>query len=41
MRKNAKKISDEHQNDKPSLSESCTQVYKFFDEVDERLKELQ
>lgn len=40
-RKNAKKISDEHQNDKPSLSESCTQVYKFFDEIDERLKELQ
>ena len=36
-----KKISDEHQNDKPSLSESCTQVYKFFDEIDERLKELQ
>lgn len=39
-RKNAKKISKEHQNDKPSLSESCTQVYKFFDEIDERLEEL-
>ena len=40
-RKNAKKISDGHQKDKPSLSESCTQVYKFFDEIDERLKELE
>lgn len=40
-RKNAKKISDEYLYDKPSLSESCTQVYKFFDEVDERLKELE
>ena len=40
-RKNAEKISDGHQNDKPSLSESCTQVYKFFDEIDERLKELE
>lgn len=39
-RKNAKKISDEHKSDKPSLSESCTQVYKFFDEIDERLEEL-
>ena len=45
-RKNAEKISQEHQLDKPSLSElpskceSCTTVYKFFDEVDERLKEL-
>ncbi len=40
-RKRAKKISREHQNDKPSLSESCTHVYKFFDEIDERLKELE
>lgn len=40
-RKNAKKISDEHLYNKPSLSESCTQIYKFFDEVDERLKELE
>ncbi len=39
-RKYAKNISDEHQNDKPSLSESCTQVYKFFDAIDERLEEL-
>ncbi len=39
-RKNAEKISQEHQLDKPSLSESCTHIYKFFDEVDERLKEL-
>jgi hypothetical protein len=39
-RKYAKKISDEHQTDKPSLSESCTQVYKFFDVIDERLNEL-
>ena len=39
-RKYAKKISDEHKLDKPSLSESCTHVYKFFDEIDERLDEL-
>ena len=39
-RKNAKKISDVHNNDKPSQSESCTYMYKFFDEVDERLEEL-
>ncbi len=40
-RKNAQKISAEHKNDAPSLAESCTQVYKFFDEIDERLKELE
>lgn len=40
-RKYAKKINDEHQNEKPSLSESCTQVYKFFDAIDERRKELE
>lgn len=39
-RKYAKKISNEHQGHKPSISESCTQVYKFFDEIDERLNEL-
>ena len=39
-RKNAKKINLNHQNDKPSLAESCTTVYKFFDEIDERIKEL-
>ena len=40
-RKNAQKISDEHQKDKPSDSESCTKIYRFFDEIDERLKELE
>ncbi len=37
---NAKKIMKEFQGEKPSLSESCTNVYKFFDEIDSRLKEL-
>lgn len=40
-RKYAKKIYNDHRFDKPSLSESCTTVYKFFDEVDERLEELE
>ena len=40
-RRNAKKIKNEHLFDKPSSSESCTVVYKFFDAVDERLKELE
>lgn len=40
-RKNALRIHSNHNKDKPSNSESCTTVYKFFDEVDDRLKELQ
>ena len=40
-RKNACKIHLNHINDKPSNSESCTTVYKFFDVIDERLKELE
>ena len=28
-------------NDEPSLSESCTVVHRLFDEIDERLKELE
>jgi len=41
-RTNAKKIHLEHLNDrhKPSNSESCTTIYRFFDEIDERLNEL-
>ena len=37
---NAKKIHLTHINDKPSQSESCTSVYKFFEAIDERLDEL-
>ena len=40
-RKNAFRIHSNHDKDAPSDSESCTTVYKFFDEVDERLKELE
>lgn len=40
-RKNAQKIHQSHSNDTPSNSESCTTVYKFFDIIDERLKELE
>ena len=40
-KRNAKRISDEHQKDLPSLSESCTHVYQFFEQIDERLKELE
>lgn len=40
-RKNAKRIHLNHSMDNPSDSESCTTVYKFFEEVDERLKELE
>ena len=36
-----KKINEEHKNDEPSLSESCTVVHRLFDEIDERLKELE
>lgn len=36
----AKKIDLENK-DKPSLKESSTTVYKFFDEIDNRLKELE
>lgn len=39
-RKNALRIHQKHSKDTPSLSESCTTVYKFFDEIDERLQEL-
>ena len=37
---NAKKIHLNHIKDKPSNSESCTLIYKFFESVDERLDEL-
>ena len=40
-RKNAYRIHLNHSKDKPSDSESCTTVYRFFDEVDKRLKELE
>ena len=40
-RKNALRIHLNHDKDTPSNSESCTTVYKFFEEVDERLKELE
>ena len=40
-RNNSKKINEEHKNDEPSLSESCTVVHRLFDEIDERLKELE
>lgn len=39
--KNATKIHFNHRNNKPSESESCTTAYKFFEEVNERLKELE
>ncbi len=39
-KKYAKKIHFTHINDKPSDSESCTTVYKFFECIDERLEEL-
>lgn len=38
---NAYKIHLNHNKDRPSKSESCTTVYKFFEKIDERLKELQ
>ena len=38
---NAKNIHSKHLSDKPSNSESCTTVYKFFEEVNERLYELE
>ncbi len=40
-RKNASHIHSSHDKHTPSDSESCTTVYKFFDEIDERLKELE
>ncbi len=40
-RKNALRIHLNHDRNAPSKSESCTTVYKFFDEIDERLKELE
>lgn len=39
-RKNAIKLNKIYINNKPSESESCTTVNKFFDEIDERLNEL-
>lgn len=39
-KKRAAKIHLNHVNDLPSKSESCTTVYKFFEEIDERLDEL-
>lgn len=39
-RKYAYRIHLKHINT-PSKSESCTTVYKFFEEVDERLQELE
>ena len=39
--KNALKIHSNYKKEKPSESESCTTVYKFFDEIEERLKELE
>lgn len=39
-KKNASKIHSYHDNETPSNSESCTTVYKLFEEIDERLKEL-
>lgn len=38
--KNASNIHSNHLKDKPSESESCTTVYKFFEAVNERLEEL-
>jgi len=38
---NACRIHLKHNNDLPSNSESCTTVYKFFEAIDERLKELE
>ncbi len=40
-KRNAIRIHKSHNNDTPSNSESCTTVYKFFLEIDERLKELE
>lgn len=40
-RKRSKKIYDEHKVHLPSESESCTTIHLFFDEIDERIKELQ
>ena len=39
-RKYAEKIYNNHNNDKPSDSESCTTVYEFFKELDKRKDEL-
>lgn len=40
-RRNAFRIHMNHNKDTPANSESCTTVYKFFEEIDERLKELE
>lgn len=39
--RNATKIHSNHYNDSPSVAESCTTVYKFFNEVKDRLKEIE
>ena len=39
-RKNAHTIHIKHFGDTPADSESCTTVYKFFDEVEEKIKEI-
>lgn len=38
---NALHIHMVHDKDTPANSESCTTVYKFFEAIDERLKELE
>lgn len=38
---NATRIYKLHEDDSPDKSESCTTVYKFFQVIDERLKELE
>ncbi len=40
-RKNAARIHLNHDKDTPSNSQSCTTVCQFFEEIDERLKELE
>lgn len=39
--KYASKIHSNYYDERPSMSESCTTVYVFFNEVKERLKELE
>lgn len=39
-KKRAKKIHLSYNNESPAKSFSCTTVYKFYDEIDERLNEI-
>ncbi len=39
-RKNAEKVFKQNFNGSPAKAESCTTVYKFFDEIDETIDEL-